>query len=486
MAEPTQERVDPPELRALRHDIRTLVGHILGYGELVVLKAQERGTTEILPDMEKIRLAANGITAMIAERLNANTLLPGGPHGRVPRIVKALEPVRPPVEVKSEPAEIASETGNFLVVDDNEINRSVLARRLQSIGHRVATEPGGAAALEQLAREEFDVVLLDIMMPDIDGREVLQSIKADVKTQHIPVIMISALDEMSTIVECIGMGAADYLPKPFDPILLKARVAACLRDKRSHDRELRFTNELQDSYRRLKEAERLRDDLTHMIIHDLRTPLSSLMTGMQTIPLLGDLTETQTEMVDIAVEGGQKLLGMITDLLNVEKMEAGAMTLNCVELSPHRLAEQAAGYVVVLAEGAGLTLTVEAPQDLPTFEGDEDTLIRTLVNLLGNAIKFTPSGGSITLRASRSEDGNAITFSVTDTGDGIPAASFERIFEKFGQVEGQRRGSKISTGLGLTFCKMAVEAHGGRIVVESAPGQGCTFSFWVPLVRVVG
>jgi signal transduction histidine kinase len=478
--------VEFPEMSALRHDIRTLVGHILGYGELVVLKLQEREKDELLPDMEKIRLAANRIMVMIAERLNSQTLLQEGSPGHVVRLTKAFEPVNETIETRwTQKNDELSDTGKLLVVDDNEDNRYVLARRLQQLGHSVTTDAGGASALDRLTREEFDVVLLDIMMPDMDGREVLKTIKTNANTQHVPVIMISALDEMSTIVQCIGMGAADYLPKPFDPILLKARVAACLRDKRSHDREQRFTQELQDSYRRLKEAERLRDDLTHMIIHDLRTPLSSLMTGMQTIPLLGDLTETQSEMVDIAVEGGQKLLEMITDLLNVEKMEAGAMTLNYAELSAHRLAEQAAGYVVVLAEGEGLTLTVDAPQDLPNFEGDEDTLIRTLVNLLGNAIKFTPSGGSICLGSSRSDDGNAIKFSVTDTGDGIPTDSFQKIFEKFGQVEGQRRGSKISTGLGLTFCKMAVEAHGGGIDVESAPGQGCTFSFWIPLVRPV-
>ena len=141
-------------------------------------------------------------------------------------------------------------------------------------------------------------------MPEMDGYEVLSRIKTDPQTQRLPVIMISALDEMDSVVRCIEMGAADYLPKPFNPTLLRARVGASLREKRARDRELRYTAELAESYRKLQELERLRDDLTHMIVHDLRTPLTSLLSGLQTVPLVGDLNETQAEMLEIAVDGG--------------------------------------------------------------------------------------------------------------------------------------------------------------------------------------
>jgi two-component system, sensor histidine kinase and response regulator len=126
-------------------------------------------------------------------------------------------------------------------------------------------------------------------------------------------------------------------------------------------------------------------------------------------------------------------------------------------------------------------LAQEIVPDLPTLYADEEKLLRTLVNLLGNAIKFTPAGGAVTLSARPSDTERVLLLSVTDTGEGIPAEAFARIFEKFGQVESRQAGRRMSTGLGLTFCKMVVEAHGGRIWVESELGQGSTFSFTVPL-----
>lgn len=248
---------------------------------------------------------------------------------------------------------------------------------------------------------------------------------------------------------------------------------------RIRDLELRVTAELQESYRRLQELEKLRDDLTRMIIHDLRTPLTSVITGMQTLEIVGDLNADQREMMGIAITGGETLLGMINALLDVEKLEDGSMPLDYTLLSAAELIAFAVGQVASLAEGARLTLRQETAADLPLLPGDEGKLRRILVNLLGNAIKFTPPGGTITVGAVCTEE--AFLFSVRDTGEGIPAEAFGRIFEKFGQVASRRGGRLMSTGLGLTFCKLAVEAHGGQIEVESQPGQGSTFRFTIPL-----
>jgi signal transduction histidine kinase len=251
--------------------------------------------------------------------------------------------------------------------------------------------------------------------------------------------------------------------------------------RRIHDLEIRFTEELQESYRRLQELEKLRDDLTHMIIHDLRTPLTSVISGMQTMEVMGELNEDQRELMDIAIAGGETLLGMINDLLDVEQMESGSMQLHYAELTATALVASAISQVAQLAGSYKLTLVRQIAANLPPFQGDESKLCRTLVNLLGNAIKFTPAGGTVTVMVRYGNDGRSLVFSVSDTGEGIPNEAFERIFEKFGQVESRQRGRKISTGLGLTFCKLAVEAHGGSIGVESEPGQGSTFHFTIPL-----
>jgi K+-sensing histidine kinase KdpD len=268
------------------------------------------------------------------------------------------------------------------------------------------------------------MVLLDIMMPEMDGYEVLQQLKADETLRHIPVIMISALHELDSVVRCIEMGADDYLCKPFEPTLLKARIGACLEKKHARDLALRFTCELQENYKRLQELEKQRDDLTHMIVHDLRTPLTSVIAGMQTMEMVGDLNEDQQEMAGIAISGGETLLGMINDLLDVEKMESGSMQLEYSTLDASELIAGAAGQVTSLCEGKKLTLLREIAPGLPPFQGDENKLRRVLVNLLGNAIKFTPSGGTLTVAAKLGEDEGSLVFSVSDTGEGIPPEAF--------------------------------------------------------------
>ena len=157
------------------------------------------------------------------------------------------------------------------------------------------------------------------------------------------------------------------------------------------------------------------------------------------------------------------------------------MKLEYADLNTLHLVEQSLQQVAPLATEKQISVARELAPDLPALYADEEKLLRTLVNLLGNALKFTPVGGTITLSARPSDQEKALIFSVTDTGEGIPAEAFERIFEKFGQVESRMAGRTTSTGLGLTFCKMVVEAHGGRIGVESVLGQGSTFAFTIPL-----
>jgi two-component system sensor histidine kinase/response regulator len=321
----------------------------------------------------------------------------------------------------------------------------------------------------------FDLVLLDIMMPDMDGYEVLGHIKEDDRLRHIPVIMISALNELQSVVRCIEAGAEDYLAKPFNPTLLKARIGACLEKKRGRDRETILYAQLQENYKRLQEVEKLRDDMRNMIVHDLRTPLTAVIIGMEMLEKFGALNETQQELIAIAGGGGKTLLGMINDLLDVEKMESGPTQLRYVELSAATLVAGAIEQVAALAGNGQIALATEIASDLPLFAGDENKLSRTLVNLIANAIRFAPAG-TVTVSASQ-VDGESIRFAVRDTGAGIPAEAFERIFEKFGQLDGR---SQVGTGLGLAFCKLAVEVHGGQIHVESTVGEGSTFSFTIP------
>lgn len=256
-----------------------------------------------------------------------------------------------------------------------------------------------------------------------------------------------------------------------------------LRDITRQKEVERMHGQLQEAYEQLNSLTKLKDDLTHMIIHDLRTPLTSLITGLQTVELLGEMNPDQQEFVTMAIEGGQTLLGMVNDLLDITKMEEGSLQLERQEVSVAEVVAIAVRQVQRLAIDKGLTLATEMTPEVSTVYADEDKLRRALVNLMGNSIKFTAEGGvTVSVKHIQTESGDEsyVAFSVQDTGEGIPGSAFKTIFEKFGQVETRKGGRKMSTGLGLTFCKLAVEAHGGCIWVESELGVGSTFSFTIP------
>ena len=468
----------PPQLL---HDLRTPLNQIIGYSEMLAEQAQDTGQTAFVADLHKVQSAGQQLLSLLDANFTARAEAAVGASTREAPPRKTLAETA----VATEQLSSGASQGLLLVVDDNETNRDVLSRRLQRQGYETQNAENGQQALEMLRARDFDLVLLDIMMPEMDGYETLRQIKDDAALSHLPVIMISALGEMDSVVRCIELGAEDYLSKPFNPTLLKARVGACLHKKRAHDREARLFVQLQENYDRLQQLEKMRDDLTHMIVHDLRSPLSSLLTGLQLIPVLGPLSDTQKECLEIAVRGGNTLLDLINDLLDISKMESGTFELALAPLSIESLFNEAVAQIEAAARDSEITLSRVLAPDLPELSADENKLRRILVNLLGNALKFTPQRGEITLAARRGDgsDENHIVFMVSDNGAGIPPEAFARIFEKFGQVESRQTGIQMSTGLGLTFCKMAVEAHGGRIWVESTLDKGSTFFFTVPLQR---
>lgn len=216
---PSRGELTEAEFTALQERLREPQGRVIA--ATTALLGPGGGDPQFERDIRRIRSAA--------ERLLTIELGRTGNHGSVTTEHQAVESatVGPPVE----PAHI-------LVVDDQEDNRAVLERRLRRQGHRVESAPGGRAALDLLGRERFDLVLLDVLMPDLDGLAVLERMKADPAIRGIPVIMISALDDVASVVRCIERGAEDHLTKPFDPVLLRARIGACLEKKRLRDAEL--------------------------------------------------------------------------------------------------------------------------------------------------------------------------------------------------------------------------------------------------------
>ncbi len=238
---PTREAARQAVPSRLLHDLRTPLNQIIGYTEMIM----EHGPGGFRTDLQKIQAAGRQLLALFEDNFSPT----GAPEPARIADSRVEPPARsePPSAADSFPGNLASGAGPgcVLIVDDVEDNRDVLSRRLERQGYTVASAENGRQALEQLRAGNFDLVLLDIMMPEMDGYEVLRQLKADESLRHLPVIMISALGELDSVVRCIELGAEDYLPKPFNPTLLKARIGACLEKKRAHDRETQLFAQLQ-------------------------------------------------------------------------------------------------------------------------------------------------------------------------------------------------------------------------------------------------
>ena len=225
---------DAPDRSRLRHELRTPLNAIKGYAELLLEEIGQGEQTPLLDDLGKVLDLADRLLGDIDRVLEAAV---SSPVETVGNVLQSIRPLGD--EAIADPSAAAS---HILVVDDNAANRDLLSRRLQRDGYRVTSVAEGAAALAMIADQGFDLVLLDLMMPGMSGFEVLSRLKSDDGTRHLPVIMISALDELDSAVRCIEAGAEDYLPKPFNPVLLRARIGACLERKRLLD-ELRAEKE---------------------------------------------------------------------------------------------------------------------------------------------------------------------------------------------------------------------------------------------------
>jgi two-component system sensor histidine kinase/response regulator len=360
--------------------------------------------------------------------------------------------------------------GRIMVVDDEERNRRLLADLLTAKGYTVRTANDGLSALLLAAEFQPEAILLDIMMPDLDGVEVCRRLKADPATASIPVLLATALYEQADRMRGLQAGANDFLAKPLDIDEVSSRVKNAVHMKGLHDR-------LQESYRDLKKLEGLRDRLTHMIVHDLRSPLMVMSMSLELV-LQEDtrLSPDQQSMLAMVQNSCEQLIEMVSSLLDVSRMESGQMPLHLSSCDLGEAARAAAESMTVAAQQRQLALHVTGAAEPCSMDG---VLVqRVIVNLLGNAIKFAPSGTAIELEVSST--GDAARCSVTDSGRGIPPDYQQRIFEKFGQGEVQKQDRKHSTGLGLAFCKLAVEAHGGKIGVISEVGKGSTFWFTLP------
>jgi two-component system sensor histidine kinase/response regulator len=369
----------------------------------------------------------------------------------------------------------------ILVADDIPANVELLLDQLHSLGYETITATDGPSAVAAAFEQHPDLCILDVSMPAGDlgvddrsaGFEVCRRIKRDPRTSRIPVIFVTALNDTSDRVRGIEAGGDDFLTKPHNRLVLGARVRSLLKLKAA-------TDALEDSLRKLRELERVRDDLMKMIVHDLKTPLTSVLATLEMLADgdFGQVTTPQKAAIGDAETKSEDLLALIDDILEVARIEEANISLSLAPIAPGALLAELVHEWAHRFQQEGTTVSVSVADDAPVFSGDKGLVKRVFSNLIQNAV--THSSHAVALELSARRAGQGVLFTVTDNGPGIPPEYHDLIFRKFGQVEMPRSPRTRSSGLGLTFCKLVVERHGGRIWLKSAEGKGSSFYIELP------
>jgi two-component system sensor histidine kinase/response regulator len=373
---------------------------------------------------------------------------------------------------------------NILVVDDEERNIKLLKAMLSLENYEIKEARNGEEALDLVARSEPDLILLDVMMPGLDGFEVCRRIKLSEKTRIIPIVMVTALREREHRIRALDAGADDFISKPVDQTELFLRVKSLLRIKTYHDDLRRNYLELADMNAQLRELEKAKEGLTHMVIHDLNNPLMAISGAIQLVLMdKQDFSEKQVQFLQTSLNQCHDLNQQIQSLLDIHRMEEAKLKLQLETTEIAAMVKEIISQFASRALLKRINLSFDLLKPVPPVRMDHNLISRVVSNLLSNAIRHTPSGGRIEGSVDYLPENGPLLICIRDTGPGLEPQYHERIFNKFEQLSMKKDGVTVGiSGVGLAFCKMAVEAHGGRIWVESeGQGKGCAFNVEIPV-----
>ncbi len=355
------------------------------------------------------------------------------------------------------------EHGRILVVDDSRSNNTVLDALLTHEGHEVATASDGRQGLLLLNEGDYDLLLLDVMMPGLNGFEVLERVRRDYSPLQLPVIMLTAIDDPSALVRAFELGANDYVTKPIDHDVVMARVNTQLH---------------------LRALTRLKDSFLGIASHDLKKPVMLIRDIAET--LSEDLVEgkpleaADLEALQLVVRSSHYMSGIIQGFLDMQALEEGRLRLSREPFDLNAMLRRQMEGSLHAAERKGIALRCELQEVLPPLNGDDQRIAQVVDNLVGNAIKFCRPGDAIVVRSGI--EGGHLRVAVCDSGPGVPEHERQRLFTRFARLSPKPTGGELSTGFGLSVCRQLVEMHHGRIGADDNPdGQGICFWFELPL-----
>lgn len=372
---------------------------------------------------------------------------------------------------------------NFLLLisDDNEVNIKLLSHVLQEVGYNVISTSNGSDALDLAALKKPDLILLDVMMPDLSGFEVSKRLKSEKELRDIPIIFISALDDSDDVIRGFESGGVDYIVKPFQKNEILARIRTHLilsvlqkeRDERIKILKLREAE--------LSALNKQKDDLVRMVSHDIKNPLTGII-GLSSLlqKELEDSPEDINQMLSIIEQSGRKLITLVNQVLKADKESGFQQHLTIEQVLIRDILQQIVDVNAPKALLKGVSLSFKDKTNGRIFKLDAVKIEIALNNLVSNALKFTPSRGDVFISANISDQN--LVISVQDTGIGIPDSMIDKLFISKGK-DRTTKGTEgeIGTGLGLDIVQDYIHLHDGTITVSSVENEGSTFTIRIPI-----
>ncbi len=374
----------------------------------------------------------------------------------------------------------------ILVVDDDALNRAFAYDHLAGAGYSVPCVEGGEQALAFLRDNRVDLVLLDIVMPGMDGFETLKAIRQVGKHSDVPIVFLTALNDLETHRKAMEVGVDDFLTKPIKQTEMLIRVRSLIRLRDLRDRDRANTNLIRAQRDELEQSEERRRELIKLVIHDLKSPLSSLISNLEYIRRTEKLSSDGIEAAHDGIDSANAMFDMILNILDISKSEDGKLV---PKLQTTDVAELIQELQRVLRQRLSIRkqqITVSAQSQSSRVQADRDLVRRLLENLLDNGIRHSPEGETIRVDVTRTDDG-FLECRIRDVGPGVPPHWRDKIFDQYLQLEPDARSNgRTSHGLGLAFCRLAAHVHGGRIWVEENKPRGSCFCVRLPVAGPPG